>query len=83
MQYKQRLPTLANIDQLTPLGYDGGNGFFKLTHTDGVIVFPSYYLELRSASEIPNIIECLDALWVTGDATDPEPPVSYVRVSDE
>jgi hypothetical protein len=73
----------GNIEQLTPLGFDGGNGFSKLTHGDGVIVSPSYYLDLRSATETPNIIEYLDVRWVTGDPTDPESPVAYARVSDE
>ena len=27
----------GNIEQLTPVGFDGGNRFSKLTHTDGVI----------------------------------------------
>lgn len=81
----------GKIEQLTPLGFDGGNGFSKLTHSDGVIVSPSYYLELRSASESPNIIEYLDGTrtdlkskrWVTGDAAYLESPLAYQRVVDE
>ena len=81
----------GNIEQLTPMGFDGGNGFSKLTHSDGVIVSPSYYLELRSASESPNIIKYLDGSrtdlkgkrWITGDAAYLESPLAYQRIVDE
>jgi hypothetical protein len=81
----------GNIGQLVPFGYDGGNGFSKLSHTDGVIVSPSYFLELRSASESPNVIEYLDGprtdlkskRWVTGDAAYLESPLAHQRVVDE
>lgn len=85
------LATTGNFTQLTPLGFDGGNGFSKLVHTDGVIVSPSYFLELRQTTESPNVIEYLDGLrtdlkgkrWVTGEAAYLESPLAYQRVVDE
>lgn len=77
--------------QTVPIGFDCGFGFSKFCYDNEVVVEPSYFLELKQATESSSVIEYFDGprsdlrgkRWLVGESAYLESPLAYQRLVDE